>query len=378
MQIETLTLNNLRNHVDTSLELSPGLNLFYGENGAGKTTVLEAISICSISRSFMPTSDAALIRAGQDFYFCSAQCRNRLDMPYKVSVNYVTGRKKAIKSSYGDNLNPKDIIGELPVVALNPDYKSITFGTPADRRHFLDGLLSQSSRRYMESLITLKKSLKQRNNLLADARKLPYFDHTLLDSWTDMFIESAADVMARRVEFTREFSAVFERSYRDTFRGKEAVEVRYAPETATVREEELTKDNIREALSERSQRLKHAELKRGSTLFGPQKDELTFLINGALAKDAASQGQHKSLLISLKFAEFIYLQNARGETPVFLLDDIFSELDDERTARVIDLVLEHRAQSFITATDSFRIKAALYPKSSSRTFKVSAGAVIKD
>ncbi|MDQ1266707.1 MAG: replication and repair protein RecF, partial [Bacteroidota bacterium] len=180
MYINSLIINNLRNHEHSETDFSEGLNIIYGANGEGKTTMLEAISICSYSKSFLSAADSSLIRNGSGYYFISTQCENDLGIQYKISIKYTQGSKKLISSSHGDNLLPKDIIGELPLVALSPDYRAISSGSPQDRRQFIDRLLSQASRIYIESLMNCNRTLKQRNMLLSDAKIKGYYDKSQL------------------------------------------------------------------------------------------------------------------------------------------------------------------------------------------------------
>jgi len=191
MVIRSLLIHNLRNHEHTEIELSPGVNIFYGLNGAGKTSVLESVSIAGLSKSFLPVPDAALVRQNEENYLVSLRADTDHGVPYKVSLQYTPGAKKLISSTAGDNLNPKDIIGELPLVILSPDFKNITFGSPADRRQFLDSVLSQESKRYVEEAIQLKRILKQRNSLLNGAKIQLKMNKHVIDGSKDDFKKSA-------------------------------------------------------------------------------------------------------------------------------------------------------------------------------------------
>ncbi len=377
MKINSLQINNLRNHIHTGLEFNPGLNIFSGLNGAGKTTILEAVSICGFSRSFLPVQDMALIRKGEKFYSAGAECRSDLDIPYKVKIIYEFRKRKKISSGLGDNLNPKDIIGSIPLVILSPDYKAITFGAPVDRRQFIDRLLSQAGRRYIDEFIKMKRTLRQRNSLLNNAKTERYFDRSLLEPWNEQFINTSAEIVIRRHRFIKDFLPVFLDVYRNVSDGKEDVSMVYEPDNipqeilaSDLKKEDIV-DRYRILLKEKSE----DEYRRGTTAFGPQKDELRIGINGGTAKEIASQGQHKTLLISIKFAEFNFLMQKRNETPVVLLDDIFSELDKKRAAKVLELVAGRSAQTFITLTDSSIMKEIIETDKNSAYFNVENGIV---
>ncbi len=377
MKIRKLFINNVRNHVQNDPEFCDNLNILYGLNGSGKTSVLEGISICSMSKSFLPVSDNTLINKDADFCQVSVQSCSDLDIPYHVKVRVEKGKRKKIDSSHGDWLNPKDIIGEIPTVVLSPDFKPITHGSPADRRQFLDKVLSQSSKVYIENILNLKKSLKQRNNLLNDISRGFSLDEALMESWAEMLIKTSAEIVVRRFKFINEFRDYFKELYRDVSEGREEVDILYKPDSidGSLLNDNISKEEIIKAFRDTYKEKKRKEYERGTTQFGPQKDEVIIKVNGGTAKDYASQGQHKSLLISIKFAEFRFLKDSKGETPVILLDDIFSELDSNRAKRVIDLVLGSAAQTFVTVTD-LSILSGYLPKDDSCSFyKVEKGEV---
>jgi DNA replication and repair protein RecF len=375
MKITKLHINNIRNHTTTELEPDGELNIFYGLNGSGKTSVIEAISICGFTKSFMPCSDSSIIREGEESYLVSCKAINDYEIPYHVAVNYSTGKKKRINSTFGDNLNPKDIIGEMPMVILNPDYKMITFGAPSDRREFLDRLLSQAGKIYMEELIKMKKALKQRNSLLSHAKSGANVDYSLIEPWNDVFVKSAAEIIIRRRNFIRDFIPYFQDVYNTIAGEKEEVSIDYLPDSLEGIDINSTEPKeIEQIYLQKLKDRMREEFARGVTSIGPQKDELRITVNGRLARDAASQGQHKSLLISIKFAEFNYLKSRKNETPLILLDDIFAELDKERADKVIQLIKSHKAQTFITLTDKNHIEDFL-GGISCKSFLVSGGKV---
>lgn len=258
-------------------------------------------------------------------------------------------------------MNPKDILGELPLIILSPDFKEITFGSPDDRRRFMDALLSQAKYVYVEAAINLKKIIKQRNALLQKAKiygQKP--DETLLDIMTNQMMDAGSTLASLRAQFISEFTPHFLDAYGKLTDGNEQVGIVYQPDTANSRIL-ISKEDFNESYMLAYRTLKEEEMRRGTTLFGPQKDDIEITINGGRARETASQGQHKSLLISIKWAEFTYLRDVRDETPILLFDDIFSELDGERTARVLRQVLDSGAQTFITTTEGEKLIASLPP-----------------
>lgn len=356
MIIKELHISNLRNHTSTSIELGKTINVIYGLNGSGKTTLLEAVSIASLTKTFLPTSDAAMIRTGEPSYKISAYCSSDVDVDYKINVEYKSGGRKKFNTSVGDNLTPKEVIGIIPLVILSPDYKSLTFGSPLDKRHFLDVVLSQSGRQYVDESLKYKKYLKQRNSMLTQYVRTGTINRDYFEILTEMFIKSAIEIIFRRINFIKEFQDFFVKSYLFVCNNDEIPNIEYKPDTFA-NDNFLTKGDIEILFKKRYQNIFNTELRRGSTLFGPHRDDLTFTINNLNSKDSASQGQHKSLLISIKLAEYEFLKSILNETPVIIFDDIFSELDAKRSALVFDKIVSNQSQTLITMTNAERFSS---------------------
>ena len=348
MKINKITIQNLRNHSHSVIDFSDSINLIFGNNGSGKTTILEAISICSMSKSFLPTLDQNLIQYEKKNYRIKLEAKNDFDIDYKVEVNFSASKKK-IANNESENLSPKNLIGNIPIVILSPDYKNITFGSPSDRRDFIDKVISQVSKGYLNKLIQLKKVLKQRNSLLLQFRKQEQYITDLIEPWTEKLIDLNADIAMKRNQFITELTPLFLETFKQIAPNEE-VELEYLPYKIP-KEIIDDKDKIINELTNYYNSRKDVEYHRTTTLFGPQKDELQIKINSGIAKDYASQGQHKSLLISLKIAEFNYLKSYCYETPIILLDDIFAELDNERASYVLEIIKDNKVQSFITSTN---------------------------
>jgi DNA replication and repair protein RecF len=316
-----------------------------------------------MSKSFVLHSEYSLINREYKNFFVSANCTNELKIPYKINVSYTSNSPKQINSSYGNKLLPKEIIGIMPLVVLSPDNKNITNGSPEYRRQFINGILSQSNKYYLEKLYEIRKILKQRNSLLHQMSKSQNTSDStqyipLLENWTEFFINTNVEIIQRRIEFINEFNPYFVEAYNIVSDSKEVVKIIYSPDSISEKIIEDTnndiatiKNNIKEDLENRAKNIQQGEIKRANTLFGSQKDEFKIMINGGTARDYASQGQHKSLLIALKFAEFKYLLEKKNETPIILFDDIFSELDKNRIEKVLKILSESEAQIFITLTE---------------------------
>lgn len=357
MVINNISLTNFRKYADANFSFQPNINVLWGCNGVGKTSILEAISVCSISKSFVLYSESSLVRIPAhndkvEAFFVSANCNNDINVPYKISVEYKTKKQKTISNSFGKNITPKELIGYIPLVVIAPSHKNITIGSPEYRRSFVDGLLSQCNKIYLAELYELKKILKNRNKLLSEIGKLTDENirsqyMLLLEHWTNMFIAVCSKITIRRQKFINEYAPLFYEAYKQITEKAEEISIKYSPDIGDIGNEE----KLKEQYLQRASKLLNGELKQGCSLFGVQKDDFIITLNNGNAREVASQGQHKSILIALKMAEFQYLQSKNIETPIILMDDIFSELDTSRIAQVMKMVEENNVQIFITLTD---------------------------
>lgn len=374
MHISYIMFENIRNHILTEFEPSPGLNILVGNNGQGKTATLEAIALCTLSKTFTPSADTSLRRISAEYYSAQIACISDLGIPYKSALLHKTGDRKRFTTSRGKNLSPQDVIGIAPTVALSPDYKSITSGSPAERRKFIDGVISQESALYLKELLRYKTTLKQRNLILQELKNGVAHSQELLAALTDTLATSGGFLLSRRLMFLRQFTPLVHSFYNNIAGADDTIALQYEARNLQLPPEDSDQsaECYTSLLMEQFRTLARAERLRATTLAGPHKDDIIITINGGVAKEFASQGQHKSLLIALKFAEFTFLRNSTSETPIVLLDDIFSELDGDRAANLLDL-LGTDVQAFITTTSVRNVheQAAL----SAAIFQVQKGTI---
>jgi DNA replication and repair protein RecF len=377
MRIRRLSFRNIRNHAQTELDAAEGVNVITGMNGQGKTTILEAISLCTLTRSFVGTGDPFLLKRDAKGFDAKIESVSDYGVPHRIELRYETGAGKSISLDGSPASSASQVIGTAPTVVLSPDLKGITGGAPAERRRFLDMVISQAKRRYLEDLIQYRRILKQRNTLLASARQQKRtIQRELIEPWDEGLIERAAHLMYDRAQFVREFEPIFKGTALEVATGADTVEIAYAPDA--VKEPLCSLNEYRDALWLRSKEVWREEQRRGTTLFGAHRDDVRMTINGGDVRVSASQGQHKTLLIGLKIAEFHYLAGQCAETPIILLDDIFGELDARRAERVYDLTRE-LAQVFITvvSVDMLPFLRGRRLSSGEARFRVEGGAVVE-
>jgi DNA replication and repair protein RecF len=373
LKIQSVQLTNFRNHLRTIFECSPAVNIFVGNNGEGKTNILEGISYLCLTKSFYAASDAVVLSTDKTSFNAEAHILSEGGVAYNVAVEYEripNAKKISINKALVER--PSAMVGMFPVVILSPEKNAITFGSPADRRAFLDLVISQASRSYLETLLEYRKVLKQRNKILYDVKLRKVERNGEIDPWDEALVRLGSIVMRKRMTFLEEFTPCVLDAYRQLTTAEEVPQLQYAPsfELIETQNEKSTETIFDEALKNRF----YEERKIGHSLIGPHRDECVFKINNMELRSYASQGQHKTFLIALKLAEFFYLKERCKETPILLLDDVLSELDQERISKLLELSGK-LGQSFVTTTDSTAFAQLRHQGFSPRLFYVRQGTI---
>lgn len=350
MKITRLSVRNFRNHEHSVCEFGPAMNMMLGRNGQGKTNLLEAISFLSLTKSFYAATDATAVRLGSDFFEVCGTIASDAGIAHDIRVVYdrISAQKQfTINGSRPETFS--SVIGRFPVVVLSPENGGITSGPPAERRTFIDLVLAQLSRSYLEDLLEYRRVLRQRNKILLDAKmRGGTLNPSSLEPWTISLVHRGSSIVKRRLQFAEEFQGFVVDAYRNLVAGDEEPGLRYVTLGGVGSKSSL--EEITQALAGEVAARGADELRRGTTLVGPHRDDLSLSINGIGVHEYASQGQHKTMLVALKVAEFFFLMDRRGEAPMLLLDDLFSELDQERSRRIVHLLTGLR-QTIITTTD---------------------------
>ncbi len=341
--LNQLSLVNFKNYDDAEIKFCPGVNCFLGDNGSGKTNLLDAIHYLSLCKSYFNSIDSQNVKRDTAFFSISGVF-DKYNDEHKIHCAVKPGQKKVFKRNGKDYDRLADHIGLFPAVIISPvDADLISEGSEV-RRKFMDGIISQYNRSYLNGLISYNRVLLQRNNLLKHFAVERRFDAESLAIWTDQLVEYGAPLFEIRKEFIREFRPLVESIYSEISGDAEVAKLDYNSMLSEASFEELVKDSIDS--DRRAQR----------TTKGIHKDDLEFSINGFPVKKFGSQGQQKSFLIALKLAQFEYIKSSTGVTPILLLDDIFDKIDDKRVAHLMKLVSQHQfGQTFITDTHARRV-----------------------
>lgn len=366
MFLKSINLVNFKNYEAVELTFHPKINCLVGDNGEGKTNLLDAVYYLTFCKSFLNPIDSQNVKIGSDFLLIQGEFE-KAEKPYPIHCGIKKGQKKVFKINKKEYDKLADHIGEFPLVIISPaDINLITEGSDL-RRKFLDGILAQYDKTYLDLLFQYAKVLNQRNALLKFFSKERTFSAEQLEIWDEQLIRLGKILGEKRAKLSEELIPVFQKYYTKISGSKEKVGLRY--------ESQLLEGDFKELLDSNIQK----DIQRQHSTVGIHKDDLLFTLESQPAKKFASQGQQKTYLIALKLAQLEFLKNTKQETPILLLDDIFDKLDENRVGQLLELVNSNEfGQIFITDTDKNRIERILARvNSSSFIFKVSNGKVEK-
>ena len=372
MTLDQLHLLFFKNYDDASLSFSPGINCFVGDNGSGKTNLLDAIHYLALTKSAFTNLDTQSIKQGADFFVVKGKfVAPTLAQPETIQVSLRMGQKKNITHNKQPYERMADHIGRFPAVLISPYDTDLIRQGSEERRRYFDSLQSQLDHEFLELLIQYNGLLRQRNATLKRGSGSHGFDTLYLQALDDQLAPLGESLSTSRADFLTQFIPVFQRHYEQLAEGREQVTLDY--------KSQLPGHNFRHLLLANERR--DLALQRSTT--GPHRDDFIFLMDGLPVKSYASQGQQKSFAIALKLAQFELLA-ARPQPaglpaakPLLLLDDIFDRLDDKRIARLLQLVADQTfGQVFLTDTNLERTDRALAGVGSAiRRFQVQAGHV---
>jgi DNA replication and repair protein RecF len=363
LQKLTLTLTNFKNYRDVSLDFSDKINCFIGDNGSGKTNLLDAIHYLSFCKSAFNPVDMQNVRHGEDFFSIHGTFMKNGDVPDLVSCIQKINQRKIFKINQKEYDRLADHIGLYPLVMVSPYDRDLINAGSEVRRKYLDGVISQFDRAYLDDLINYNKALAQRNALLKQFADTHRFSLEILSVWDRQLTDYGQRIFTKRSAFLEQFATVFQNYYEFISQGKEEVRLQYVSQLF-----ENTLDQLLAVTVDRDRALRF-------TTQGIHKDDLELVISGHPLKKFGSQGQQKSFVIAVKLAQFEYTRNIKGFKPILLFDDIFDKLDDKRVHQIISLVSENSfGQVFITDTQRRRIEQLFEVVTTDhRIFEVSNG-----
>jgi DNA replication and repair protein RecF len=345
MYLNRLTLSNFKNYKEADLNFCPKINCFVGNNAAGKTNILDALYYLSFCKSYFNAVDTQNILHDADFFAIHGTYSNQSETDDKVSCIQKRGQKKSFKINKKEYNRLADHIGKIPLVMISPYDRDLINEGSEVRRKYIDGVISQFDKHYLEHLINYNKALQHRNTLLKNFAEQHYFDEVSLQIWDENLVTYGTELFEKRKQFLADFNPVFEEYYHTLSGGNEHVEIIYESQLSLKPFSELLNDSVGKDRLVRY------------TTNGIHKDDLLFLIDSYPVKKFGSQGQQKSFVIAIKLAQFEYMRRLKNFNPILLLDDIFDKLDDQRVKQIIKLVSNDKfGQVFITDTQRKRIE----------------------
>ena len=347
MHLKQLNLLNFKSYNQVDIELHPKINCFAGNNGAGKTNLLDSIFYLSMCKSNFNSIDYQNIKHDTDFFLIQGSYnRNKKDENILCSVKHDSGKKFKKNGKAYDRL--ADHIGFIPIVIISPADSSLILDGSEERRKFMNGVISQYNLPYLNSVLKYNKLLTNRNKVLKNRDYTNTGLHDLLDIIDDQLSGLAQVIYEHRVDFTKKLTPLFQNYYQKVSGGNEQVGLTYQSHVA--------EKSLKAHLTESFEKDKIVQY----TTKGIHKDDLVLSLNNHPIKKEGSQGQQKTYLIALKLAQFNFIEQLSGVKPILLLDDIFDKLDMTRVEQFIKLVSDHTfGQIFITDTNKFRLNDIL-------------------
>jgi len=346
--LTALHLFQFKNYGEAALHFDQPVTCFLGDNGSGKTNLLDALHYLSFTKSAINPADAQNVKLGESQFMIKGTFRREQKI-HEVVCSFQTGQKKIIREDGQDAIKFSEHVGKYPVVMIAPQDIELIWDGSEVRRRFFDSLLAQIDHLYLDDLIVYAAFLKQRNSALKLFAERGRTDHDLLAGYHDKMVPAARRIHRRRQEFLRSFLPAFQAHYQQLSGDRpEVMHIQYRSDLDEADFETLLQRNLARDLA----------LQRTTT--GIHRDDFLFLLNDNEVKRFGSQGQQKSFLIGLKLAEFELIARQKGFKPLLLLDDIFDKLDDRRIRQILQLVADGVfGQLFITDARPARCLAVL-------------------
>lgn len=347
MYLDSVSLLNFKNYESADIQFHSKINGIYGDNGQGKTNLLDAIYYLTFCKSFFNPVDTQNIRSGQEFFMVQGQFHDNSDQ-LNISCGVKRGFNKVFKKNSKEYDKLADHIGTIPLVMISPADTDLIHEGSEVRRKFIDGIISQFDREYLNSLQHYQRVLKQRNAVLKHFYESRKFDADMLAIYNEQLETHGQPVYQKRKEFLDSFVTVFIKYFQLLTNSEEVPGIEY--------DSQLNSESWTQGFEGTSGKDRAVQF----TNFGVHKDDLSFLLNEFPLKKFGSQGQQKTYVIALKLAQFECIQTRLGKTPILLLDDIFDKIDDKRVGRLMALINgDNFGQIFITDTERERLEQIL-------------------
>ena len=357
--LKKISIINYKNILDKEYELDPKINCFVGDNGVGKTNILDAVYHLSMGKSYFNVKNDQLINRGKDYMLVDGvfELNNKNE---SIVFSLKIGEKKVLKRNGKPYKKFSNHIGLIPVVLISPYDNDLINEGSSERRKFIDSIISQNDKEYLINLIAYTRVIQNRNKLLKQYNRSVDFDLDTIKVYDDQIYKLSEPIFKARDKFIKEFTPLVLEKYKHISDDKEKISIEYKSDLIDNHVENLIKDSFQK------------DVILQYTSVGLHKDDFVFNIDENRIKRFGSQGQQKSFLIALKLAQFNYLKNETGNSPILLMDDVFDKLDLMRVKRIVEIVNSTNfGQLFLSDTDKERIEKVLSSLNlSSKIFEV--------
>ncbi len=357
--LKKISIINYKNILDKEYELDPKINCFVGDNGVGKTNILDAVYHLSMGKSYFNVKNDQLINRGKDYMLVDGvfELNNKNE---SIVFSLKIGEKKVLKRNGKPYKKFSNHIGLIPVVLISPYDNDLINEGSSERRKFIDSIISQNDKEYLINLIAYTRVIQNRNKLLKQYNRSVDFDLDTIKVYDEQIYKLSEPIFKARDKFIKEFTPLVLEKYKHISDDKEKISIEYKSDLINNHVENLIKDSFQK------------DVILQYTSVGLHKDDFVFNIDENRIKRFGSQGQQKSFLIALKLAQFDYLKNETGNSPILLMDDIFDKLDLMRVKRIVEIVNSTNfGQLFLSDTDKERIEKVLSSLNlSSKIFEV--------
>jgi DNA replication and repair protein RecF len=344
MFLQKLILSNFKNYTEADLDFCAKINCFVGDNGVGKTNLLDAIYYLSFCKSYFNIIDSQNILHEAPFFSILGKFERNGDNSDLVQCQLKRNNRKQFKINKKEYERLSDHIGLVPLVMISPSDSNIIYNGSDERRRYIDSVISQFDNPYLHDLISYNKALEQRNKLLKQFAEDRNFEYSSLEIWDEQLIKYGVRIFEKRLEYIKNFTPIFQEYYTVIADNKENVQLVY--------DSQLHENDLKKLLADSLAKDRAFQY----TTAGVHKDDILFNIGNLPLKKFGSQGQQKSFIIAAKLAQFDYTKKRKGYKPILLFDDIFDKLDDSRVEKLISLVSsDNFGQVFITETHKDRI-----------------------
>jgi len=349
LRLQRISYENFRNHRFLTFKPSAGITLLYGPNGSGKTSLLEGIHFCALTKGFLSTTDNESLSFSKDYFVLDSCFYDENENSLTVKISYTKEKEKQIIVNNSEIKPFSRHIGTIPCITFFPQEIVIVNGAPAERRRFIDNAICQTDRRYLDDLLAYRRVLHQRNALLSQLYDKKLVHDDTLSLWTENLSRLAASIVHTRIQFIDAFFYQFKELYA-RLSYHEHPQITYRCSLGKIKDKSSV-DELYSLFLAKFEETEKQEILRAQTMTGPHRDDLHFLMNEKEIKKYASQGQMRTFLIALKLSLHRFFYEILGEKPLCLLDDVFSELDATRTADIFN-ILDTFGQSIITSAEN--------------------------